>query len=976
MLLDAGENATKKLCEENGDSDCYVTPPEPVEFQIDGIPDTIKKLGERFCLLEGRPRKRAPHKWEKIPKRVDSRGELRAAKTNDPTTWMSFEETVKHYKNRWRFRNHGREIIGIGCFLTPEKHKVDEKEYVLVALDFDNCVTPNGESFEIAPAVVELLHKLGSYAELSLSGTGIRAFILVPAEFAAEHRLCSCKGEEFEFYEGSSPRVISITGESLDGYKELKAGTGGVLEAFELAGGIKKLQKEDARKNRQYERAGNLPSWVTADMVTEKIRKNPDHWARFNGENLGSVGDGSQSAAEMSAMNIIVFYTGGDPLLTREVFLMSEHLWREKLEREDYFDGTLQRAVDDCESFYNWETSYSKGVLNVPIMPPSGVSRFRDKAGRDTSAQKLLEIATEGLRKCGIEIGLSADLQYEIRSKPAADRIVSELVYRTGESWAMFRKVCEHLSFAPDGLHALWEKEVWRRSPTCKFFDWGQAVVETTPTIKNNQKVDVPVFAKKAAKGIDPTIQARKFSRAFGAVWVDVDGNPCPKDEFSRQVLRLRSFRDSWYWWFGDKWVLITEQTVLRAIGRFLTNEFSGVSARHKNEVLAVLKGECELRVDGELTSHWMGDGCRERSYLSVANGLIDLLTLETTGEIELRPHSPLWFNLCSIDCRFDPAATCPKAVAFIKDRLDDQYVGLWWEMLGYFLLTDSRYQVLPILFGEAATGKTTALSMIVTLLGVQNLSHVPFEALGERFQTAATLGKMANICEELGDPDKSHEAFVKRYVCGTGIQIEFKGRDGFFASPTAKLIVACNVLPRWKDKSDGIYRRQVVIEFRRQITERIAGMDSPAYWADEREGLLTVALTALRDLLRRGQFDVPESSKELTREHRNDCDLPRAFVTDTLKPADGNAKPIRRVDVNQLATAWMRNNGYRGDLTAKAICGAVRSLFGEDCVPKNGIRIGTRVERVFVGLDLVNLDDRISWDEPEVDDEANISTT
>jgi len=76
---------------------------------------------------------------------------------------------------------------------------------------------------------------------------------------------------------------------------------------------------------------------------------------------------------------------------------------------------------------------------------------------------------------------------------------------------------------------------------------------------------------------------------------------------------------------------------------------------------------------------------------------------------------------------------------------------------------------------GAGSNGKTVYLAGIEGILGFDNCSFVSLEMFGERFQINSTLGKLANICGDVGELDKVAEGHIKQFTDGNPMQFERK---------------------------------------------------------------------------------------------------------------------------------------------------------------------------------------------------------
>jgi hypothetical protein len=148
----------------------------------------------------------------------------RMAKSNDPATWASrpmADEAAARIVN-----GHGG---GTGIFLGDLG---DGR--ALGGVDLDTCRSPDGS---VAAWAMEVLERLGTYAEVSPSGTGIKAFFTYPTAALAELRamMTTDWGKAWKRPGGSHPpaielhlgnRYFAVTGERIDGAKDALAHIG------------------------------------------------------------------------------------------------------------------------------------------------------------------------------------------------------------------------------------------------------------------------------------------------------------------------------------------------------------------------------------------------------------------------------------------------------------------------------------------------------------------------------------------------------------------------------------------------------------------------------------------------------------------------------------------------------------------------------------------------------------------------------
>jgi len=127
----------------------------------------------------------------KVPYKSDGSGR---AKTNDPATWSSFEDAAKHKGGD-----------GLGCMVNGD----------YAAIDLDNCRDPQTGKLEAwAQSIVD---EIGSYTEISPSGHGVHIWVKGTVPSGGNRR------GRVEMYDQNSPRYLTVTGQPLNGYADIKA---------------------------------------------------------------------------------------------------------------------------------------------------------------------------------------------------------------------------------------------------------------------------------------------------------------------------------------------------------------------------------------------------------------------------------------------------------------------------------------------------------------------------------------------------------------------------------------------------------------------------------------------------------------------------------------------------------------------------------------------------------------------------------
>lgn len=172
---------------------------------------------------------------------------------------------------------------------------------------------------------------------------------------------------------------------------------------------------------------------------------------------------------------------------------------------------------------------------------------------------------------------------------------------------------------------------------------------------------------------------------------------------------------------------------------------------------------------------------------------------------------------------------------------------------------------------GSASNGKSTFLNVLRSLIGVENVSSMDIATLGQRFQAAAIVGKMANLGDDIPDGFLRNDelSVFKKLVSGETIYTDVKNGAGFDFRPSATLMFSMNTMPRLADTTDGIFRRLAFIPFRRRFSPGTDGYDPHmAEKMSQEPNLQRLALLGLMELpqlIQRGAFtEIPDMAAEV----------------------------------------------------------------------------------------------------------------
>jgi putative DNA primase/helicase len=195
-------------------------------------------------------------------------------------------------------------------------------------------------------------------------------------------------------------------------------------------------------------------------------------------------------------------------------------------------------------------------------------------------------------------------------------------------------------------------------------------------------------------------------------------------------------------------------------------------------------------------------------------NGLYNL----ETGHLVEHTHS--YLSMKQKPFPFNPSARPKHFGKFLRDVLYANEIRAAVEFMAYTFCPTNPFEIIVILHGIGANGKSVFLGMITSLHGNENVSNVPLHSMiNNRFALADLEGKDVNIDTEMSNSTIA-SSVLKRLTGKHAIRIERKNQNAYDISINAKLIFSANNIPSSADTSDGFYRRNIILSFPNQFID------------------------------------------------------------------------------------------------------------------------------------------------------------
>ena len=298
---------------------------------------------------------------------------------------------------------------------------------------------------------------------------------------------------------------------------------------------------------------------------------------------------------------------------------------------------------------------------------------------------------------------------------------------------------------------------------------------------------------------------------------------------------------------------------------------------------------------------------------VNLKNGLYNLL------DGAFREHNPEYLSTVQIGAAYrpellhEPDTGCPIFKAFLRGILDEPEIHLLQEIFGYLLIPVNKAQKSFVFVGAPNAGKSTLLAVAQEiLLGSDNVSNIPWQSLGDRFNKAELFGKLANIFADLPSKAVDDNGMFKALTGEDYITAERKNKDPFSFRPYARFLFSCNDIPRnYGDRSDGFFRRLILIRFSRSVPKQKRDAGLREKLATESDGIFMWALEGLRRLMSNGYcFTETAATMAELEKYKTESSSSLSFASGYLAAEDGAV--VARDEVYERYKAFCNDSGFK----------------------------------------------------------------
>jgi putative DNA primase/helicase len=175
-----------------------------------------------------------------------------------------------------------------------------------------------------------------------------------------------------------------------------------------------------------------------------------------------------------------------------------------------------------------------------------------------------------------------------------------------------------------------------------------------------------------------------------------------------------------------------------------------------------------------------------------------------------------------------------------------------------------------------------------------------------------------ANIGDDIDNVTIKDTGTLKKMIAGNAITVEAKGETGYATELYATHIYSANEIPRSFDKTDGFYRRWLIIPFNARfsvndedydpmIVDKITTPTALSY-------LLNIAIRGAQRLIRTGHFTEPQSVKDALEAYKADNSTVLSWIEDKDLDSDYFLDKPRDVCYSEFAD-WCRVSGVQSKM-------------------------------------------------------------
>ena len=331
------------------------------------------------------------------------------------------------------------------------------------------------------------------------------------------------------------------------------------------------------------------------------------------------------------------------------------------------------------------------------------------------------------------------------------------------------------------------------------------------------------------------------------------------------------------------------------------------------NSIIEMMKATKEICVDADKFDS-------NNNKIVLENGVLDITTNEFEG------HYKDLYATISLNYHYDPDAKAHEWKKYLNNIFanDSKTISFLQEYAGYCLTKDTSYELAVWLYGPPGGGKSTFVEGIKAMLG-SRVGTLGLARLNNQFSLSSLVGKSLMISTEQPSQYIKSTDILNSIISGEIISVERKYKEAYDYRPYAKILWACNELPRIRSGSNGLFRRVKIVEFPKISSDKL-DPDIKKNIMKEGQGILIWALEGLKRLLERAKFEIPESIQAASKDFKLANDSVARFIEEKCLVGEGNDYCIQSSVFYSQYIKWSNEN-HQNSISSSRFASELKSL-------------------------------------------------
>lgn len=238
--------------------------------------------------------------------------------------------------------------------------------------------------------------------------------------------------------------------------------------------------------------------------------------------------------------------------------------------------------------------------------------------------------------------------------------------------------------------------------------------------------------------------------------------------------------------------------------------------------------------------------------------------SIRISGNGAIKYEEPSFaLNRMNVSCRL--GAEAPTWERFLSELLDPDDVLTLQEYLGYCLIPTTRAQVMLFLIGRGGEGKSRIGVVLNAIFRGSMITGKLNDIQEDRFAGAQLEGRLLFLDDDLKGTKLKDTDLIKSIVTAeTPMQVQRKGVDLYSVMLYSRMMAFGNqAMSSIFDRSDGFYRRQIVLTCKPRPAERIDDPSLSDKLLAERQGIFCWMIAGLQRLLK-NKFRFTRSARSI----------------------------------------------------------------------------------------------------------------